>query len=470
MQKQTKIHSYLAFYCILLMLNVFLTPEKPVGALQVEDSTGPAITVAYTGAMTDADPGVWDITIADPESGLAEVLILINEAEHVHEFFDGLSAISYAGVPVPTTVGTHALEVRAQNNDQDYAEDQEGCVYRETVELVEAAPYEDDDVVPPAIVLTPAPMEIYDGDAIGGILVEWQITDASGLTQATVLLNDEEIMSYGPCDSISGSYVLQNIPGTYTIDITARDNDNDPDHPEGDDWLESSAQTTIAIHDDDTEPPVISIVYDGDGTTDNPGNWLVEIDDLGAGLAEVLILIDGDVYKNDQNLGGILTKSYVVPVPPLAGDHTIEVFAKDNDNDWDGDQQEIMITDEVEITRPPIIFGLALGSPARILAACSLPPVINGKASGRAAFALQPAPGRTIFPDMDGDCVCDAADNCPAVPNPNQWDTDGDGIGDACEEPGEIPLFSATVVMLPVALLIGALVILFRRRKHPPAP
>jgi hypothetical protein len=35
-------------------------------------------------------------------------------------------------------------------------------------------------------------------------------------------------------------------------------------------------------------------------------------------------------------------------------------------------------------------------------------------------------------PDGDRDAVADAADNCPAVYNPEQTDTDGDGRGDAC--------------------------------------
>jgi len=43
--------------------------------------------------------------------------------------------------------------------------------------------------------------------------------------------------------------------------------------------------------------------------------------------------------------------------------------------------------------------------------------------------------------DADGDGVPDAADNCPAAPNPSQADADHDGVGDACDElpPGNVP-------------------------------
>jgi hypothetical protein len=38
--------------------------------------------------------------------------------------------------------------------------------------------------------------------------------------------------------------------------------------------------------------------------------------------------------------------------------------------------------------------------------------------------------------DSDGDCIFDPCDNCPLVPNTNQFDTDADGadgVGDVCD-------------------------------------
>jgi hypothetical protein len=52
-------------------------------------------------------------------------------------------------------------------------------------------------------------------------------------------------------------------------------------------------------------------------------------------------------------------------------------------------------------------------------------PVVEGPPD-----CTNPSPGA----DFDGDGVRDDCDNCPTVANPNQVDTDQDGIGDACED------------------------------------
>jgi hypothetical protein len=48
-------------------------------------------------------------------------------------------------------------------------------------------------------------------------------------------------------------------------------------------------------------------------------------------------------------------------------------------------------------------------------------------AACNAVFGLEPTAG-----DEDGDGIVDSEDNCPSVPNPDQFDSDGDGVGDAC--------------------------------------
>jgi hypothetical protein len=51
--------------------------------------------------------------------------------------------------------------------------------------------------------------------------------------------------------------------------------------------------------------------------------------------------------------------------------------------------------------------------------------------------------------DADGDGVCDWDDNCPSVANPDQADSDGDGLGDACDLacPAGIELASPRLVL-----------------------
>ena len=57
------------------------------------------------------------------------------------------------------------------------------------------------DVDPPVIVLTPD-QTISDENALGGLLIEWEITDQSGISEAIVTLNGDVIASYAGPTSI----------------------------------------------------------------------------------------------------------------------------------------------------------------------------------------------------------------------------------------------------------------------------
>ena len=75
--------------------------------------------------------------------------------------------------------------------------------------------------------------------------------------------------------------------------------------------------------------------------------------------------------------------------------------------------------------------------------------------TAKLAFPLhiRPGPVSSCSNDRDNDGWVDIVDNCPTVPNPGQEDSDGDGIGDACENSADLVLTRA--IMMPQPGVVG---------------
>jgi hypothetical protein len=97
-------------------------------------------------------------------------------------------------------------------------------------------------------------------------------------------------------------------------------------------------------------------------------------------------------------------------------------------------------------------YRCALDAPSN-LAPCPSSAIVTGPAPGPHTLyaaavdvygAIDPTPAQmpfTAVADADADGILDASDNCPTTANTDQTDTDGDGIGNACDllPPGNVP-------------------------------
>ncbi len=165
------------------------------------------------------------------------------------------------------------------------------------------------------------------------------------------------------------------------------------------------------------------------------GRWWVEWEDAASGVYNVFMQaedVGGEIVQTYQHLAVLWGKGAVpwgMAGPDVDGDGVPNAHdncpatpnADQADTDGDGLGDACDWLDDADLDGDGVLVG-----------ADNCPGVYNpdqadadGNGVGDACEAV---------PDVDGDGVPDALDNCPNTPNPTQADADFDGIGDVCDE------------------------------------
>jgi hypothetical protein len=168
------------------------------------DTTGPIITILYTGDATDGNPGYWTVTVVDPESGVDSVTVEI----------DGVLMGKGSGdYVVPNSLGIHTIRVNATNADlKAGVDDQEFSTLSETVTIV------DDDTTGPLISIA------YTGGATLSNPGSWTVTvedPESGIASIIVKVDNEVV------GTAAGEFNVPALEGTHNITVTAYNGDLD---------------------------------------------------------------------------------------------------------------------------------------------------------------------------------------------------------------------------------------------------
>ena len=309
----------------------------------------------FTFSITDDDTAAPEIEITTPNELDSETNVVSWTTSDASGISDVSVNISRDGESVFATntlgqnsfnldslgAGEYSITVSATDDDSDRDGDELSATVTETFTIA------DEDSDPPTIGIS-LPNDV-DGD---DNLLMFNVSDASGLQAVSARVSQgDTVLLDGPIPGISAFDLNTFGIGTFLVEVTAEDADNDS---EGDS-LSATQTQEFTITDDDPDSPAITVTAaEGTDGGNASASW-VATDASGFDNVTVQVTLD-----NVPIIDGPVSAIDSVDLSEFGpGNYTVAVRGDDADNDWVGDSrtsiENIAFTIVDDDTEPPAI-------------------------------------------------------------------------------------------------------------------
>jgi len=341
-------------------VNNYATKEKEFQVIDDDIAIPVVYIIPPTQTITDGDETIGFGIHAFDQSGIEKLKIFVDEAlieelDFTSEGYPTEFSMEYSFLN-PQILGDHTISIEAWDADLD-----RGSIDQLSESFTGSFQTIDDDTTAPTIEI-----EYLEGDGTDGSpgLFTWEIMDADdgvggdgdlGFSNIEIKVdyvssdNSEDFTISLPASEV-GSWNLPSNLGTYTITVTATDNDDDRTS----DSLTTTSLINQVIIDDDVLQPVISDLQIMDDFLNIAISFNAIDDNAGddQGIREINIFIDNELVVNyaptpiEISYNFELSNDRIMEI----GDHLVRVEVTDADDDRSMDSLMTLIEESFEVT------------------------------------------------------------------------------------------------------------------------